>query len=104
MEVREPAFPHTREGARGRATVGERAWVPGTGLAGQLPPPLPEQSWKDKHPPPPPPNTARMSFRGRGPEKGDEPGTVLRPDEDTQLALQRQQDVGRRRRKGILGW
>lgn len=64
MEVRESAFPHTREGARGRATVGERAWVPGTGLAGQLPPPLPEQSWKDKQPPPP--NTARMSFGEEG--------------------------------------
>lgn len=54
---------------------------------------------------PSPPSTAsRMSFWGRGPEEGEEPGTVLSPDEGTQLALQGQQDVGRQWRKGILGW
>ena len=54
---------------------------------------------------PSPPSTAsRISFWGRGPEEGEEPGTVLSPDEGTQLALQGQQDVGRQWRKGILGW
>ena len=87
MEVREPAFPQTREGARGRDTVGERAWAPGTGPAGQLPASQ-NSPGRTGAPRPRPPSTAsRMSFQGRGPEEGQEPGTVLRLNEGTRPAL-----------------
>ena len=89
VEVREPAFPHTREEARGRDTVGERAWASGTGPAGQLPASQnsPGRTGAPRPRPRPPSTASRMSFQGRGPEEGEEPGTVLRLDEGTQPAL-----------------